>query len=702
MHFSKSFSAIIACSIALTAGAQSFMEQPEFIKANSIWNFGEGTGLDFNSGSPLGIPTPGYAPFFGTATLASPQTGALLFYTDGINCYNKNHVAMPNGSGLVPGAFPEVGDHGVCIVPFADDPNKYYIFHTKKEYRESGSGMPGAGYSSCDLYYSVVDLNLDGGNGDVVAGSKGILIDSMLAPSIIAVPGDNCDIWLVTHSTSDPNLFYEPYFKSFHITAAGLVLPPVVSTITGSRIATAFPPPPVMFGAPVPHAYGQCHMTISPDRKMLALAAGSGDFGSLYPDGPLGPVTNFNSPPMDMSSNNPGTTIAQHSAGLLAYKFNPANGIVSSEIFVRNLGSVNNVAFSPDNSKLYANLIGPVNQMAPVSYISGSAVSQYDMSVWDSAAIVSSKYDVYKTDSLYSLEAIYLRTFNNKIYFSRYDDPYHLGVINSPNLSGAACGYTDSVLSYYNNAMNFGNFPNQVVFTQKQVIASQKDTVICGTVSNLTLHANPEGNSFVWDNGSTGSSRTVNAAGSYWVRYFKEDKCVYYVDTIRVKSSGGTTARIDYDSLACAGSATLTSHAAADSYLWSTGATQRSVTVFQSGKYWLQINNDGCTASDTVTVRICNCFLNIPTAFSPNGDGLNDQFKPVLSADCHSLKPYMLSIYNRYGERIFTSADPSRGWDGLYSNGTHADAGTYFFSVSYHISGSTEELFKKGDVTLIR
>ena len=702
MHFPKLLLAMICCCTAITASAQSFMEQPDFIKANSIWNFGEGGGLDFNSGSPVSIPTPGYAPYFGTATLASPQTGALLFYTDGINCFNKNHTVMPNGAGLLPGAFPEVGNHGICIVPFINDPNKYYIFHTQQVYRESGSGMPGAGFSSCDLYYTVVDLSLDGGNGDVVAGSKSILIDSMLSPSIIAVPGDNCDIWLVTHSTSDPNLFYDPYFKSFHITAAGLTLSPVVSTIADSRIATAFPPPPIMFGTPLPHAYGQCYMTISPDRKMLALAAGSGDFGGLYPDGPLGIVTNFNAPPMDMSSNNPGTTIAQHSAGLLAYKFNPANGIVTNEIFVRNLGSVSGVAFSPDNTKLYANLVGPVNQMAPISYISGSTVSQYDMSVWDSTAIVSSKYDVYKTDSLYSFEVIYLRTFNKKIYFSRYDDPYHLGVINTPNLSGSACGYTDSFLTYYNNSMNFRYFPNQVVFPKKEIITSHRDTVICGTFNSITLHASPGGNNHVWDDGSTNASRAVNTAGTYWVRYSKEDPCVYYIDTIRVKNNSATAAEIDYDSLDCGGSATLSSHSTADSYLWSTGATQRSITVFNSGKYWLRTEKDGCFASDTVQVSICDCFLNIPSAFSPNGDGLNDQFKPVLSADCHTIKPYMLSIYNRYGERIFVSVDPLRGWNGLYPDGAHADAGTYFYTVTYQVSSNKAELHKKGDVTLIR
>src|SRR5690606_37347027 len=134
----------------------------------------------------------------------------------------------------------------------------------------------------------------------------------------------------------------------------------------------------------------------SPDRERLALGVWNGDYGALYPDGPLGWVTNFNSPPMDMTSNNPGTTFSDHAAGLLAYKFDPNTGIVSEEIFVRNLGAVGGISFSPDSKKLYANLQGPVNCLLlncvpPFDYRSGSTISQYDLSIWDSAAIVNSK-----------------------------------------------------------------------------------------------------------------------------------------------------------------------------------------------------------------------------------------------------------------------------------------------------------------------
>ncbi len=692
----------LCCITAATAAAQSFMEQPDFIRANSIWNFGEGGGLDFNAGPPVAIPTPGYAPFFGTATLASPQTGALLLYTDGINCYNKNHAIMLNGADLVPGPFPSVGNHGVCIVPFIDDPDKYYIFHTESVHRESASAIPDAGFMSFNLYYSVVDLSLDGGNGAVVAGSKGIFIDSILTQSIIAVPGDHCDIWLLGHSMSDPNFFYSPYFKAFHITSTGLDPTPVVSTITGSRIATSSPPPPLTIGLPMPQAYESCHMAVSPDRKMIAVAVANGDFGSLYPDGPLGPVTNYNFPPMDMNSKNPGTTIAQHAAGLLAYKFDPATGVVSNEIFVRNLGSANNVAFSPDNSKLYVNLIGPVNQMAPVSYICGSTISQYDMSLWDSAAIVNSKYDVYKTDSLYSFESFFLRTFKDKVYFQRYDDAYHLGVINNPDIAGSGAVYVDSFLAYSGGSGNFGNFPNQVVFPIKERVSTRRDTLICGSFTAITLQAPPGGSDYTWDDGSTAATRSITAAGTYWVRYTSAAPCTYYVDTINVKANPAGIARIGYDPDDCDGSVTLISHTTADSYLWSTGATQRAIEIQASGKYWLRTNNDGCYASDTVQVDLCHCHLNIPTAFSPNSDGLNDDFVPVFSAGCRSVKPYTLSVYNRYGERVFQSIDPLKGWNGKYADGAYADAGVYFYRVDYQVGSNKKELHQKGDITLIR
>jgi hypothetical protein len=65
----------------------------------NIWYFGQNAGLDFNGGSPVALTNGQLATDEGCATI-SDTNGQLLFYTDGITVYNKNHSIMANGTGL--------------------------------------------------------------------------------------------------------------------------------------------------------------------------------------------------------------------------------------------------------------------------------------------------------------------------------------------------------------------------------------------------------------------------------------------------------------------------------------------------------------------------------------------------------------------------------------------------------------------------
>src|SRR5690348_7747292 len=89
-------------------------------KENNIWCFGNTAGLDFNSGSPVA--------FSGVQIAAGGQegcssiadaTGSLLFYTDGLSVWNKNHLQMPNGFGLL-GHYST--SEGALIVPQPGSP----------------------------------------------------------------------------------------------------------------------------------------------------------------------------------------------------------------------------------------------------------------------------------------------------------------------------------------------------------------------------------------------------------------------------------------------------------------------------------------------------------------------------------------------------------------------------------------------------
>ncbi len=104
---------------------------------------------------------------------------------------------------------------------------------------------------------------------------------------------------------------------------------------------------------------------------------------------------------------------------------------------------------------------------------------------------------------------------------------------------------------------------------------------------------------------------------------------------------------------------------------------------------------EGCTISDSITIHVTNALL--PNAFSPNGDGRNDFFQ-LIPAD-ERVKLQEMSIYNRYGQRVFFTKDIAEQWNGYY-NGKMADLDVYFYYVEYKIGERTYTL--KGDVTLIR
>lgn len=107
----------------------------------------------------------------------------------------------------------------------------------------------------------------------------------------------------------------------------------------------------------------------------------------------------------------------------------------------------------------------------------------------------------------------------------------------------------------------------------------------------------------------------------------------------------------------------------------------------------------GCSATDSVLalVQPC-CQALVPTAFSPNGDALNDYFNPVLKPGQLILA---LKIFDRYGKLVYDHENVKKGWNGNYKSGTPANAGVYMYQIKY--TCSDQKIYElKGDLTLIR
>lgn len=115
------------------------------------------------------------------------------------------------------------------------------------------------------------------------------------------------------------------------------------------------------------------------------------------------------------------------------------------------------------------------------------------------------------------------------------------------------------------------------------------------------------------------------------------------------------------------------------------------------GKYRVEATNYyGCTAESTVEI-LFNCYLaDIPTAFTPNGDGVND----ILYVIGKNVQEMHLNIYNRWGQLVFETHDINIGWDGKY-NATDAPMEAYAYVLSI-VFRNNEVLQKHGNITLIR
>ncbi len=132
-------------------------------------------------------------------------------------------------------------------------------------------------------------------------------------------------------------------------------------------------------------------------------------------------------------------------------------------------------------------------------------------------------------------------------------------------------------------------------------------------------------------------------------------------------------------------------------FIWQDGSNNRKYIVQESGRYTLTVNNKCGTRSDTVDISVRDCNLFFPSAFTPNGDGLNDVARFV--GDLINVGDFELRIFNRRGQEVFATTNINDGWDGMH-NGQPAAMDIYYYFIKYIYMG--EEHLKKGDLTLIR
>jgi gliding motility-associated-like protein len=104
----------------------------------------------------------------------------------------------------------------------------------------------------------------------------------------------------------------------------------------------------------------------------------------------------------------------------------------------------------------------------------------------------------------------------------------------------------------------------------------------------------------------------------------------------------------------------------------------------------------GCEAIDSLRINVTESLLEVPNAFSPNGDGMNDEFRVVF----RSIATFNIAVYNRWGKVVYKGTDPSKGWNGRI-NGKEAAAGGYYYLIEAVGTDGTK-YHRRGHVALFR
>lgn len=224
------------------------------------------------------------------------------------------------------------------------------------------------------------------------------------------------------------------------------------------------------------------------------------------------------------------------------------------------------------------------------------------------------------------------------------------------------------------------------------------DTAICKNDS-LVLRAGTGFKDYQWQDGSGDSLFTVKQAGAYTVK--ATNYCgVPFNGSITVTVNEPGIIDLGPDTTICSSQPLiLDAGAGFSSYQWSTGALTSSITVQTPGVYWLQVKDiNQCIGRDTVEVvaKACSTLFFAPNIFTPNNDRVNDSFKPLIRGH---VSDYEFTVYNIYGQIVFSSRKPGEGWDGMYRN-LPQNTGTYVWTCRY--TANAVDQFTKGSVLLIR
>ena len=236
----------------------------------------------------------------------------------------------------------------------------------------------------------------------------------------------------------------------------------------------------------------------------------------------------------------------------------------------------------------------------------------------------------------------------------------------------------------------------EVNYKSNPIVKLGNDTTLCeGIIKVLTIS---NGNTiYNWQDGSDNNTFTVSKQGLYFVTAAMNG-CIAK-DSINISYTPKPVFTLGKDTFVCKGQSILLRPTinTITKYRWQNGSNSSTYNVTDTGTYILTVTNECGIASDSISICRGVCQLYVPSAFSPNMDNLNDVFRIKYP---FTVKKYNITIYNKYGQKIFEAADMAKSWDGNY-NGEPQSIGAYVWVISLtDIDGKDKTV--KGTVMLLK
>ncbi len=214
------------------------------------------------------------------------------------------------------------------------------------------------------------------------------------------------------------------------------------------------------------------------------------------------------------------------------------------------------------------------------------------------------------------------------------------------------------------------------------------------TVSVPLTNAN-----ILWQDGSTGSSFTIVSPGLVWANV-TQGGCSR-TDTLLVEYQPGPLDPLPANGYICENEGVwFNAQFDGATYQWQDGSTEHNFKAVRAGTYHVEVQVGNCVFKDEVELRACELCLYVPNVFSPNGDGINDEFRSFVGCKIQNYQQY---VFDRWGSLVFQSSSPNIGWNGELG-GREAIQGVFSYRIEFDYEDNSEvkHQVRHGTVILLR